>query len=253
MLRGIHKASSGWLGKGIMAVVMGLLVISFAIWGIGDIFRGFGSRTFATIGNTEIGIEQFRNYYNDKINQLSRAARRPITPDQARALGLDRQVLGELVAETTLDEKARQMKLGISNDEISGRITSDPNFQGVNGQFDRNRFQDLIRQAGYSEQRFVQEHMRVGKAWIITTPNRWFPVESHTSVLLKHWSRQWRSRRSEFTRLLSKREFVAQHPNDFRRRHLFPGVEIRLRKQGFKGRVPQWAHVGYVSLLDDDH
>ena len=42
MLRGIHKASSGWLGKGIMTVVMGLLVVSFAIWGIADIFRGSG-------------------------------------------------------------------------------------------------------------------------------------------------------------------------------------------------------------------
>ena len=34
MLRGIHKASSTWLGRGIMAVIMGGLVVSFAIWGI---------------------------------------------------------------------------------------------------------------------------------------------------------------------------------------------------------------------------
>jgi peptidyl-prolyl cis-trans isomerase D len=41
MLRGIHKASSTWLGKAVMAAVMGVIAISFAIWGIGDIFRGF--------------------------------------------------------------------------------------------------------------------------------------------------------------------------------------------------------------------
>ena len=62
MLRGIQKASSNWLGKAVLTVVMGLLVISFAVWGIGDIFRGFGQSTLATIGNTEISIEQFRNY-----------------------------------------------------------------------------------------------------------------------------------------------------------------------------------------------
>src|SRR3954471_6998105 len=111
MLRGIHKASSGWVGKSIMAVVMGLLVVSFAIWGIGDIFRGFGRSSLAQIGKTEIGVEQFRNYYNDKISQFGRRIGRPITPDQARGLGLDRQILGELVAETALDEKARQLKL----------------------------------------------------------------------------------------------------------------------------------------------
>ncbi len=161
MLRGINKASSGWLGKGIMAVVMGLIAVSFAIWGIGDIFRGFGSRTLATIGNTEIGIEQFRYYYSDKLNQLGRRIGRVITPDQARGLGLDRQIVGELVAETALDEKAKQLKLGVSDAEISSRITADPNFHGLNGQFDRNRFQDLIRNAGFTEARFVQEQRQL--------------------------------------------------------------------------------------------
>jgi peptidyl-prolyl cis-trans isomerase D len=157
MLRGIQKASSGWLGKSIMGVIMGLIAISFAIWGIGDIFRGFGSRTFAKIGDTEIGIEQFRYYYSDKLNQLGRRVGRVITPDQARGLGVDRQILGELVAETTMDEKAKQLKLGMSDAEISSRIMADPTFQGINGQFDRNRFLDLIRNAGYTEGRFVQE------------------------------------------------------------------------------------------------
>ena len=60
MLRGIHKASSTWLGKAVMGVIMGGLIISFAIWGIGDIFRGFGVNSVAKIGGTEISIEQFR-------------------------------------------------------------------------------------------------------------------------------------------------------------------------------------------------
>lgn len=55
--------------------------------------------------------------------------------------------------------------------------------------------------------RFVAEQTRVGKSWVITTPNRWFPIESHTSVIFLHWSRTWRDRRHEFTRLLSRTEF----------------------------------------------
>jgi hypothetical protein len=57
------------------------------------------------------------------------------------------------------------------------------------------------------QRQFVDEHVRVGQAWIITTPNRWFPVESHTSVLFRHWSPRWREGREEFTRLLSLKEF----------------------------------------------
>ena len=161
MLRGIHKASSTWLGRGVMAVIMGGLVVSFAIWGIGDIFRGFGLNSAIKIGKTEISIEQFRQYYTDRLQQISRQAGRPITPDQARTLGIDRQVLGQLVAETTLDEQAKELRLGISNAEIASRITSDPNFRGLNGQFDRSRFEEITRQAGFTEIRYVEEQRRV--------------------------------------------------------------------------------------------
>ena len=161
MLRGIHKASSTWLGRGIMAVIMGGLVISFAIWGIGDIFRGFGVNSAVKIGNTEISIEQFRQFYTERLQQIGRQLNRPITPDQARALGIDRQVLGQLVAETTLDEQSKALHLGISNAEIASRITNDPTFRGINGAFDRNRFEQVIRDAGFTETRFVEEQRRV--------------------------------------------------------------------------------------------
>jgi 2-polyprenyl-3-methyl-5-hydroxy-6-metoxy-1,4-benzoquinol methylase len=55
--------------------------------------------------------------------------------------------------------------------------------------------------------RFVSEHDRVGKNWLITTPNRWFPIESHTLAIFLHWNRAWRRRQSVFTRLLSLSEF----------------------------------------------
>ena len=161
MLRGIHKASSTWVGKGIMAVIMGGLIISFAIWGIGDIFRGFGANSVAKVGGTEISIEQFRQYYNDQLQRISRQAGRSITPDQARAIGLDRQLIGQLVAETTLDEQAKTLRLGLSNADIAQRIVTDQNFLGINGQFDRARFEQTIRQAGFTEARYVTEQRNV--------------------------------------------------------------------------------------------
>ena len=160
MLRGIHKASSTWLGKAVMAAVMGVIAISFAIWGIGDIFRGFGRNAVATIGGAEISIEQFRQFYNDRLQQLGRQVGRPITPDEARARGLDRQLLAQLMAETAIDEQAKQMRLGIDNAEIAKRIMSDPSFRGANGQFDRQRFEQIIRQAGFTESRFIEEQRR---------------------------------------------------------------------------------------------
>jgi peptidyl-prolyl cis-trans isomerase D len=155
MLRGIHKASSTWLGKGVLAVIMGFLVISFAIWGIGDIFRGFGRNSAITVGDTEISLDRLRDYYTDQLRQLSRRVGRTLPPEQVRSLGIDRQIIGRLVAETTLDEQAKALGLGVSNEEIASRITGDPNFRGPSGQFDRMRFEQTIRDAGYTESRFV--------------------------------------------------------------------------------------------------
>ena len=144
-----------------MATVMGLLIVSFAIWGIGDIFRGFGRSSLVKIGKTEISTEQFRVFYNERLQRFSRQINRPISPDQARALGLDRQLLGELIAESVLDERARQLGLGVSDAAISARITEDPNFRGPSGRFDQSRFEQLIRSAGYTESRYVAEQHRV--------------------------------------------------------------------------------------------
>jgi peptidyl-prolyl cis-trans isomerase D len=157
MLRGIRKASSNWLGKSVMALVVGLLVVSFAIWGIGDMFQGFGRSAFATVGGTEVSIEQFRQLYNDRLQRLGRQFGRPISLDQARALGLDRQIVRQIISEMVLDEKVRALKLSVSDAEVSRRITSDQNFLGTDGKFDHDRFLGLIRQAGYTEQRFILE------------------------------------------------------------------------------------------------
>src|SRR6516165_5011810 len=145
MLRGIRKASANWLGRIVLAGVMGLLVVSFAIWGINDIFRGFGRSTFAKIGHTEISIDQFRDLYRDRLQQLSRQFGRNITLDQARAMGLDRQIVNQIVGDFVVDERARQLGLAASDSEISRRITSEPSFLDPNGQFDRQRFEYVIR------------------------------------------------------------------------------------------------------------
>src|SRR5437660_1236042 len=161
MLRGMRKASSNWLGKAIMAVVMGVLIVSFGVWGIADIFRGFGQSTLAKVGHTEISLNQFRQLYTDRLQQISRQFGRPLTTEQARAFGLDRQVLQQTIAEAALDEDARRLGLGQSDAETMRLVFSDPNFQGVNGKFDPQRFQAMIRQFGFSEQRYVADQRRV--------------------------------------------------------------------------------------------
>ncbi len=155
MLRGIRKVSENWLGRTVMAVVMTMLTGSFAVWGINDIFHGFGQGTLATIGKTEIQAAQFRQTYDDRLQQIGRQLGHPLPADQANAIGLDRQVLGEMVAQAGLDQLAQRMGLGLSDTQISRNITSNPQLQDQHGQFDRARFELFLHDIGMSEEGFL--------------------------------------------------------------------------------------------------
>ena len=86
---------------------------------------------------------------------------RPITLDQARAMGLDQQLVGQLIGEATLDERAKALGLSVTDAEMARRITENPDLIGPNGQFDRTRFEMLLRQIQMTEQRFVAEQRRL--------------------------------------------------------------------------------------------
>jgi len=161
MMQRIRKAGQGLVGKLIITVLFGFLIFSFAIWGIGDIFRGYGRNEVARVGKTEIGIEQLRTAYQNEVQQLTRQQRRQISPEMARALGLDRQVLSRLVTDAVLDQTARRMGLAVSDDTIRNLIFDDRTFRDASGAFSAARFNELLRSNGYTEQTYVREQRAI--------------------------------------------------------------------------------------------
>ena len=157
MLQVFRKGIGGWFVKGFM----GLLIFSFVIWGIADVFRNFGTSTLAHVGKTQISVEGFRRIFTDRLQQLSRQAGRPITPAQAQILGLDRQILGELLSEGALDQKVHDLYLGISDDVLTRRIVEDPAFRSPMGSFNHDYFVQVLRANGYTEAQYVDQQRRL--------------------------------------------------------------------------------------------
>jgi peptidyl-prolyl cis-trans isomerase D len=160
MLERLRNIQNSWVGKAAVAVVMGLIMISFVIWGIGPVFTGFNANTLATVGDSTVTVDAFRQAYQTELQQLQQRARRPITNAQARQFGLDTQVLSRLVSEAVLDDQAAAMGLSISQPQIVKAITTDPSFAGAGGQFDRARFEELLRENDMTEQSFVRDQRK---------------------------------------------------------------------------------------------
>lgn len=161
MMNGMRRAGQTWIGRVIVAILFSFLILSFAVWGIADMIRNVGQVNVARVGSTDITALAYRDTYQTELQNLSRRARRAITNDEARLLGLEQQVLNKMIAEAALDQRVKSYGLAISDDTIVKAITSDASFKGSNGAFDRNVFNELIRQNGYTEQTFVRTQRAV--------------------------------------------------------------------------------------------
>lgn len=139
---------------------MALLILSFVIWGIADVFRNFGSNTVAEIGHTTISQEAFRNLYTSRMQQLNRRLGRGLTSEQARALGIDRQLLSELIGEAALDQKAASLGLAISDKTLAHRIEETPSFKGPGG-FSRDYFLQVLHSNGLTEEGYIDNERRL--------------------------------------------------------------------------------------------
>lgn len=240
----MRKASSNWLGKTIMSILFGVLIVSFAVWGIADIFKGFGQSSLAKIGSTEITTEQFRNLFTDKVQQIGRRFGRPLTMEQARNFGLDRQVLQEVIADAALDEDARRMGLGQSDADVVRTIADDPNFKGVDGKFDHDRFTQIIRQLGYTEQRYIAEQRRrlLRNQITSTVVAGLEPTKTQVEALVRFQSEQ---RSADYLRLTGAQAGTIDPPSPEALASYFED-----RKQLF--RAPEFRKIAVLTLTPDD-
>lgn len=158
MLSALRTAAGTWVAK----LLLVLLVLSFAVWGIsGQIATGFGGNSVVTAGGTTVSPIEYRLAYDRQLSVMSQQFGTRLTRDQARALGIEDQVLGQLVAGAVLDEQANQLGLGVSQDKLAQLTMSDPAFQGPDGQFSRQQFDYVLRQVGMRPEDYLANRGQV--------------------------------------------------------------------------------------------
>jgi peptidyl-prolyl cis-trans isomerase D len=151
MLNTLRQYASNWVAQ----VLLGILVLSFAVWGVADVFKGFRADTLAQVGSVDVNVSDFERDYRNAVTALQRQLGTAITPQMAQQMGLPSQVLSRLVNQATLDDAAKRLGVGISNDMLGTKIATDPQFFGANGTFDRGYLTQLIRDQGMSEDQFI--------------------------------------------------------------------------------------------------
>ncbi len=147
MLEALRRGTGSWVVKGLL----GLLVVSFAIWGIGrDTFSNFGGNNVATVGELEISPNEFNDEYQREIRRLSAQFGGQIDTERARQLGLPEAVLQRLITRALYDQGVTDFSLAVPDNVVAADIRNNPAFKDDRGNFDRFQYEGVLRNAGMS-------------------------------------------------------------------------------------------------------
>jgi peptidyl-prolyl cis-trans isomerase D len=143
-------------GSLVVKIFFGLLILTFGVWGIGDIFRNRPTDTvIATVGDQSIRAEELQAALRPALERLSARMGSAIDLQQAKRLGIVDEILEELIERSLADQEAARLRLDISDEVIRSAITDNPRFRTPDGQFDRALFNAVLAQNRLTEDQFV--------------------------------------------------------------------------------------------------
>ncbi len=153
MLQAIRSKTASIVVK----ALAGLLIISFAAWGIEDFIGARATETsVAKVGDREIDPFEYEYEFEAEIQQLRRAFGGQLTDEQLASLGLGDAVLKRMINDTAIIAESQYLGLSVSDANVTRQIRSDPAFAGFDGNFSRDRFNEVMFSAGFSEAGYVE-------------------------------------------------------------------------------------------------
>jgi peptidyl-prolyl cis-trans isomerase D len=144
MLTSIKKATSSFFTK----VLIGLIILPFVFWGMGDVFRTGNQNVLVNIDAEKIGVQNFVNY----LSQLN------LTDEQRKSLSktdlLDR-ILSDYIGKKIIAMEIETGGVKLSNSSLKEIITSDETFKKDN-QFSRTEYEKFLLENRMSPTMFEQ-------------------------------------------------------------------------------------------------
>ena len=155
MLMDIREKIRGWLAY----VIVGLISIPFALWGVGEYLGGGKEQPVAEVDGTEITARELDQAFSERRQQLIAQSNRQITAEMIEQMGLKRQVLDQMINERLLVSFIREQGYVVPDQLVAATVRSIPAFQ-TDGQFDREAYERRLSQQGMSVEQFENDIRR---------------------------------------------------------------------------------------------
>jgi len=168
MLQAIRSKVGSWIVK----ILFAFLILSFAVWGVGDIFRDQpAGRTVAEVADTEITIEALDRAFRSELGRLQQVLGPQLDTQTAISMGILDQALRGLVIDALYAAYAADTDLLAPDDLVAEEVRRQEIFEDpVTGRFDRQRFLAILAGSGLSEAGYVDLLRRdLARAWLASS------------------------------------------------------------------------------------
>ena len=141
-------------------ISVGAFIAAGPMFAIGSgSFSSRGADTVAQVGNVEVSVRQMNSTYRQLFAQYNQMFQGKFDESQAKAFGLQQQALKQLINESLLVNLAQDLKLTVSDKELTQNISkTDAFFQ--DGKFDKGTYQKVLKQAQLTMSQYEQDVRR---------------------------------------------------------------------------------------------
>ena len=135
-------------------IIVLLLVLGLAGFGLQDVLSRWGTSKLATVGEVEISTEEFGQSFIREINYISQNIGKNLTIEEAKSFGLHLQVVERLINRSLLDQLLIDLKISVGDVLLLKNLKTNPNFKNAEGNFDRKKYNDYLSKINLSENEF---------------------------------------------------------------------------------------------------
>ncbi len=131
----------------VVAILIGLLVIAFAIWGVEDVFNQRSGSEVLKIGDAKVSSTEFNRVYRARLRSLAEEENVTLTDEQAFTRGIHRQVLSELLGNKIVEVDADELGIGVNAKSARDYLeTIDAFKDDLTGEFSMDQMAMILRQ-----------------------------------------------------------------------------------------------------------
>ncbi len=132
-----------------------IIALSFAVWGLGDIFTGNTNPTIATVGKSKIKLNDFNLEYQTILNNLRQGSDEPLPEEFIKTLGIHNSVINNMINNEYINLLSKELGIASSDNFIRKSIIKNKNFHDQLGVFNKDYFNYYLNRYNISEKELL--------------------------------------------------------------------------------------------------